>query len=459
MRRVLALSLLLLPLLLPNVSGAQQAETAPASATAAAMPPPPAWLDGLAALYDTRIRVAGLEDRTFSPERWWDVAGPLATEAHGFQIEDVGRSVEGRPLRHVSWGQGGKRVLLWSQMHGDESTASMAIADLFRFLGEHPGHPLVQRLRQHTTLHFLPVMNPDGAARFQRRNAQGIDINRDARALASPEARALHELRERLKPAFGFNLHDQRVGTRAGDSDRGTAIALLAPAFNEARDVDASRARAIEVAVAIRAVLEPYIHGHIAKWDDTFNPRAFGDLTAQAGVSTVLIESGGIEGDPQKQRLRKLNFLALAGALDAIATGAHAGLPRARYDELPENGKVWPDLRVTGGTLALPGQPQAKVDLLVDFKHPLLERGGTIADIGDLGDTRARRTIDASGLYIVPFDPSSSESTGTNVGNARRTFAPDMPAYFHLSRDPQGRKIVWTLAGDVDAAKRGPSKP
>src|SRR3546814_9582739 len=109
-------------------------------------------------------------------------------------------------------------------MHGDESTASMAIADLFRFLGEHPDHPLVQRLREGTTLHFLPVMNPDGAARFQRRNAQGIDINRDARALVSPEARALHDLRERVKPAFGFNLHDQQVGYRAGDSDRGTAI-------------------------------------------------------------------------------------------------------------------------------------------------------------------------------------------------------------------------------------------
>lgn len=457
MHRLLALfllpPLLLFPLLWPDRSEAREAEAASASATASAMPPPPAWLGELDALYDTRARAVGLEDRAFSPEHWWDVAGPLATEARGFRTEVVGRSAEGRPLRHVSWGQGGKRVLLWSQMHGDESTASMALADLFRFLGEHPGHPLVQRLRQGTTLHFLPVMNPDGAARFQRRNAQGIDVNRDARALASPEARALHALRERVRPAFGFNLHDQQVGYRVGDSDRGTAMALLAPAFNDGGDVNAARARAIEVAVAIRAVLEPYIGGRIAKWDDTFNPRAFGDLTAKAGVSTVLIESGGIEGDPQKQHLRKLNFLALVGALDAIATGAHAGLPRARYDELPENGKIWPDLRIAGGTLALPGQPQAKADLLVDFERPLLERGGTIADIGDLGDTRARRTIDAAGLYIVPFDPPDA---GARQGH--RTLAPDMPAYFHLSRDPQGRDVVWTLAGDVDPAKPAPSK-
>ncbi|MGY0651320.1 M14 family zinc carboxypeptidase [Luteimonas sp. A537] len=436
MRRFPALLLLLFPLLLLSPP-----------LTASAMPPPPTWLDELDALYDSHIRVPGLEDRRFSPEHWWDVAGPLASGAAGFQTEALGNSVEGRPLRHVSWGKGDTRVLLWSQMHGDESTASMALADLFNFLGGQPAHPLVQRLRQGTTLHVLPLVNPDGAARFQRRNAQGIDINRDARALASPEARALHALRERVKPAFGFNLHDQRVGYRAGDSDRGTAIALLAPAFNASREVDATRARAIEVSVAIRAVLEPYIAGHIAKWDDTFNPRAFGDLTAKSGVSTVLIESGGIEGDLQKQQLRKLNFIALVGALDAIATGAHAGLPREHYDELPENGRVWPDLLVAGGTLALPGQPQARVDLLVDFEQPLLERGGTIADIGDLDGVQARRSIDASGLYIVPFDPS-----GEAAGQAHRALAPDMPAYFHLSRDPQGRDVVWTLAGDVDAA-------
>ncbi|HET8819040.1 MAG TPA: M14 family zinc carboxypeptidase [Xanthomonadaceae bacterium] len=429
MRHVLALTLLLSTLPMPTTAHAT-------------LPAPPPWLAELDALYDAEVRVAGLGDRTFAPEAWWAVATPLATQARGFRVESIGQSAEGRPLRYVSWGQGDRSVLLWSQMHGDESTASMAIADLFNFLGGYPAHPLVQRIRTGTTLHFLPVMNPDGAARFQRRNAQGIDINRDARARATPEGQALHALRERLQPDFGFNLHDQDVGTRAGESDRGTAIALLAPAYNEARDIDAIRGRAIEVSVVIRAILEPYIAGHIAKWDDTFNPRAFGDLTAAAGVSTILIESGGIEGDLHKQQLRKLNFLALVGALDSIATGAHEGLSHAPYLELPENADTWPDLLVKGGTLAMPGLPQARADVVVNFEHPLLERGGIIEDIGDMAHVQARRTIDATGLYIVPLEG--------------KAIAPGSPARFRLVRDPEGSDVAWTLAGDVDPAHPAP---
>ncbi|WP_407354315.1 M14 family zinc carboxypeptidase [Luteimonas sp. R10] len=433
--------------------GVPSSDTDEQASTAMPVPAPPAWLDDLDRRYDGQLRAQGLETRTFSPEQWWEAAMPLLAEERGFAVEAVGSSVEGRPLRHVHWGNGPTRVLLWSQMHGDESTASMALADLFRFLGEHPDHPVVARLRERTSLHFLPVMNPDGAARFQRRNAQGIDLNRDARALATPEARALKALRDRLEPAYGFNLHDQDPGYRAGDSDLGTAIALLAPPFDEGRGVNEVRARAIEVAAVIRIALEPRIPGRIARWDDTFNPRAFGDLMTQWGTSTILIESGGIEGDPEKQALRRLNFLALAAALDAIADGSHAGTPHALYTGLPENGRVFPDLLIRGGNVAAPGLPPVRADVLVNFEHPLAERGGTIADIGDLGSTKARHTLDASDLFIVPMEaaPAPGADPRTPTG-----LAVGAPAYIHLSRDAAGSDIIWTLAGDVDPKRPRP---
>lgn len=419
------------------------------------LPPPPAWAQEIASLYDSQLRVDGLDPRTFTPEHWWRITTPLLTIDRGFVVREIGASAEDRPLRHVTWGQGPKRVLLWSQMHGDESTATMAIADLFRLLGEHPEHPLVQRLRQNTTLHLLPLMNPDGAARFQRHNAQGIDINRDAFALATPEARALKSLHDEVRPQYGFNLHDQRPGYRAGDSDEATAIALLSPPFDESRDINDVRTRAMEVAVSIRAMLEPALTGHIARWDDEFSPRAFGDLTTQWGTSTVLIEAGGIEGDPQKQVLRKHYFMGLLAALDAIATGNHAGLDIGHYYALPQNGEVWPDLLIQGGTIIVAGLPPIRADVLIDFKHPLSEEDGRIKEVGDLSQVKARRVIDATGMFLHPLPcPRRGEQSATDT----KPITPGTPACFRLSRDVYGHQVVWTLLRDVDPEHPHPAK-
>lgn len=443
--RIPALSTLLLSTLLA-VAATGCAESAgtqpPEPTTNTGVPAPPAWLGELERLYDRELRVDGLESRTFSPEQWWQVATPLLTDEAGFSVEQVGESAEGRPLRHVQWGNGPTQVLFWSQMHGNESTASMTLVDLFEFLGAHADHPLVASLHEQTTLHFLPVMNPDGAARFQRRNAHGIDINRDARALATPEGRTLKALRDRLEPKWGFNLHDQRPGYRAGDSDRGVAIALLAPPFDETRGINEVRGRAMHLAAVMRIALEPHIAGYMGRWSDTFNPRAFGDLMTAWGTSTVLVESGGIEGDPEKQAVRRLNFIALAAALDAIVQDSYAQVPQSLYTDLPENGRVAPDLLVYGATLAIPGTEAARADVLVDFQHPLAERGGRIVDIGDLAESRPRHRLDATGLYIVPIDDAA--------GSGRDAIATGVPARFHLSHDPEGRDIAWTLDEDVD---------
>jgi hypothetical protein len=447
MRPFLHATLLILGLSvsIPAHAAGQRSDAPPSTPVPAA----PAWLADIEALYDTELRVAGLDDRTFGPEHWWELATPLLSPHGGFATREIGRSAEDRPLRHVAWGRGSTRVLLWSQMHGDESTATMALADLFRFLGDHPRHPIVRRLRERTTLHFFPIVNPDGAARFQRRNAQGIDVNRDARDLATPEGRALKALHDAVQPDFGFNLHDQRVGYRAGDSDRGVAVALLAPAYNAANEVNAVRGRAMEVAGVIRAALEPSLSGHLARWDETFNPRGFGDMTTQWGSSTVLLEAGGIEGDPEKQQLRRHTFIAILAGLDSIATGSHAGVPHGVYRELPENGAVWPDLAIRGGTVVSQGLPPVRADVIVSFRHPLSERGGSISDVGDLADSPARHSIDADGLYLVPI----AEADG-RVPHGR--IVTGAPAYFHLSRDPEGRDIVWTLRRDVDPARPRP---
>lgn len=347
-----------------------------------------------------RYRMPAISTREFTHAQLWSALGPLVDRAPNLRRDTVGRSAEGRPLHLVRYGQGSVRVLFWSQMHGNESTATLALADVFRFLAEAPNDPLAQRLAERLTILAVPMLNPDGAERFERRNALGIDINRDARALVTPEGRTLKALQERFRPAWGFNLHDQDVRSRVGTSDRLAAIALLAPPFNPSRDDNAGRLRAKQLAATLRQAAEPLVGGHITRYDDTFNPRAFGDLMQSWGVSTVLIESGGWRDDAEKQYLRKVNFVMLLAALDAIATGTYASADLAWYEGLPKNGRQVNDLLVRGATLVLPGLEPYRADVAIDYRDSLSRRGARIADIGDLREYAARDTLDAAGLFL-----------------------------------------------------------
>ncbi len=388
------------------------------------------------------IRVRGLEDRRFDQDTYWRAVRPIVQDSELFQVEEVGESGEGRPIRTISFGNGPTSVFLWSQMHGDESTATMALADLYSLVAEETDNRTVRRLLEQLTVHTLPMVNPDGAQRFQRRNAQGIDINRDGRALATPEGQILKTVRDRVEPVVGFNLHDQGVGTRVGNSDQGVAISLLSPPYDQSRGINEVRFRAMEIMGVMIQAMDPLVGNHISRYDDTFNPRAFGDLITQWGTSTILVESGGWYDDPQKQYLRKVNFVGLLAALESIATGSYEGGGTEVYMGLPGNGRRIGDLLITGGTVVIPDLPPFRADLLVNYDKPLLEEGGTFAEIGDLGEVEARDTLSLEGLYVHPRDQALDRSAGgaqIRVGS---------PAYFSVSRGINGRDPLWIFRGE-----------
>ena len=124
-----------------------------------------------------------------------------------FEVQKVGESIQGRDLHLISIGSGDSNIFLWSQMHGDEPTATQAIFDILNFLDAPEFKEEKEAILSKLKLHFLPMLNPDGAEVFTRRNALGIDINRDALRLQSPEGQTLKRLRDSLDADFGFNLH------------------------------------------------------------------------------------------------------------------------------------------------------------------------------------------------------------------------------------------------------------
>jgi hypothetical protein len=346
-------------------------------------------------------RVAAIISRRFTQEAYWQAIAPSVSSG-ALRSEEIGRSLQGRIIRSVTFGTGRTTVLLWSQMHGDEATATMALADIFRFLAEATTDPLRERLRERLTIVFVPMLNPDGAELFQRENAAGIDINRDARQLATPEGRALKSLRDRARPDFGFNLHDQGARVLAGPGGKQVGIALLAPPYSNDRGYNDVRSRARLVAAVIAQTLGGEIPGRIARYDDTFNPRAFGDLMQQWGTSTVLIESGALPDDPEKQRLRALNVAGVLAALDAIATGDYTRADPGAYEALPGNRGGASDILVRGGHLVLPGMTPLRADLALIYDDALAQTGLHVRDVGDLREAVAMDTIDASGLFLHP---------------------------------------------------------
>lgn len=324
-----------------------------------------------------------------------------------FTVNKVGQSVEGRDLFLISVGHGEKKIFLWSQMHGDEPTATAALFDIFNFFTDSSHIGIKKHILSKIKLYFLPMVNPDGAERFKRRNFFDIDINRDAARQQTPESIILKEVFDSLKADFGFNLHDQDPRYSVGNSFKSAAISFLAPAFNYEKGVNPVREKSIQLIGRLTKMLSEFIPGHIAKYSDDFEPRAFGDNFQKWGTSTILVESGGWKDDQEKQFLRKLNFLLLISAFKDIADGNYKNESAETYNNIPFNERYLFDVLLRNMTLRH-NDYQIKIDVAVNFTEFSSNEGKTIfnrssiQDIGDLSIFYGFEDIDMSGYEIQP---------------------------------------------------------
>ncbi len=330
-----------------------------------------------------------------------------ALEAHpDITLFQEGYSTEGREIFRLTMGTGDIQVLLWSQMHGNEPTATMALFDIFHFLTADDRFNDVRReILEKLTIHVVPMLNPDGSERYQRRTAFGIDMNRDALQLQAPESRILKRLRDETGADFGFNLHDQSIRYSAGDTPKSTVIAFLAPAFDEERSINPVRERSMRLIAQLDRMLQEFIPGHVATFSDSFEPRAFGDNIQKWGTSTILVESGGLKGDPEKQYIRKMNFLLLLESFRSIARGEYRDFTVEQYEAIPPN-----RLRLHSiifRNLTVPFREYEfqldvavnRVEVNTDGASGFYKRGA-ISELGDLSTINGFEEVDATGLRV-----------------------------------------------------------
>jgi len=344
-----------------------------------------------------------------------------------FGVSKVGKSAEGRDINLVSVGSGSRKIFLWSQMHGDEPTATAAIFDIFNFfLAENDFAEFKNHLLEKTTIYFLPMVNPDGAELFQRRNIFEIDLNRDAVSQQTPEGKLLKELFDSLKADFGFNLHDQGREYAAGNSFKTAAISFLAPSPDYDKTLTPVRENSMKLIGEMYKTLSEFIPGHIAKYSDEYEPRAFGDNFTKWGTSTVLLETGGWIDDREKQFLRKINFIALLSAFKSIADESYTKEDLNTYSSIPDNEKLMIDLILRNLTVKN-GEHNYKIDVGIQYEEKNINSAeefyykAQIEDLGDLSVFHGYNEIDLTGYRV---EPGKTYPTVINSKEALETLKP-----------------------------------
>nr|WP_288837330.1 M14 metallopeptidase family protein [uncultured Flavobacterium sp.] len=257
------------------------------------------------------------------------------------QLSVIGKSVQGRPIYKYIIGAGKTKIYLWSQMHGNESTTTKALFDFLNVL--HSGSDLAKELLSSFTFCCLPMLNPDGATLYTRANANEIDLNRDSQDLTQPESRVLRAVFEEFQPDFCYNLHDQRTIFGVADTGKPATVSFLAPSYNEEREINNSRQKAINLIAGMNVVLQEFIPGQIGRFDDSFNINCIGDTFQYLGVPTILFEAGHFPGDYQREVTRKYVFMALVSSFTILNENVIEINRTEDYLNIPQNKVVFYD--------------------------------------------------------------------------------------------------------------------
>lgn len=313
-----------------------------------------------------------------------------------YKISNEGNSVHSRVVSSFEFGQGPFRVLIWSQMHGNESTTTKAVYDLiYYFLSQNFKTSDCAELLEHLTIKVIPMLNPDGSFEWTRVNANAVDLNRDAKKQSQPETQLLIRIIEEFKPDFCFNMHDQRSIFEAKPSYPAT-ISFLSASYNEQREINSTRLKAMHIINKMDTVLQEFIPNEVGRYDDAFNENCFGDYLHANSLPTVLVEAGHSSGDYAREKTRKLCFLSLIKGLSELINLKTTPDTSHNYSLIPENQKNFTDVLIKNYKIS----DTQTCDIAIRYKeilsdHSVLIFEPYIDQIGDLSKCSGHKLIKA----------------------------------------------------------------
>ena len=282
-----------------------------------------------------------------------------------YQIAIPGTSEEKRNIYSVKIGRGPRKVLMWSQMHGNETTTTKAVVDFLAFMKTFSERQQ-QYLNEFTFL-ILPILNPDGAKRYTRENANKVDLNRDAFEKTQSEMKLLHAVFEEFKPDLCLNLHDQRTIFSVGNTLQSATLSFLSPAADADKTITPSRKMVMELIVAVYKSFDAEFQQKIGRFDDSYNRNCIGDTFQSFNVPTILIEAGHFPEDYLREVTREKVFLGLINLFDNYLNN-RVSTTYKDYFQIPENTKNFCDVLITNALLE---NSETAVDIEIQFKEVL----------------------------------------------------------------------------------------
>ena len=360
----------------------------------------------------------------FSDLKVQDLNGRYITNAHilpilnklpnGFSYEIAGHSERDQPIFAIKAGNGPSKILIWSQMHGNESTSTKALFD-FIFNIEYLG---ISFFLEYCSFFIIPILNPDGAQEYNRYNANSIDLNRDAQALTQNESIVLREAFNVFEPDFCFNMHDQRSIYCVGGTKNSASLSFLAPAEDKDRSISSNREQAMGVIAEINNVLQLFIPDQISRFDDSFNINCAGDQFQSLGVPTILFEAGH-SGDYHREDTRKYMLIALLSAIKCISQKNVPTNAVETYLNIPENKPLFFDVLIKNVSVEADGKTTI-TDIGILYEEVLTENQihfvPRISIIDCLKGYRAHRLIDAELKTMILPDNNKIE-LGTTISH------------------------------------------
>lgn len=300
-------------------------------------------------------------------ERVFESFAQLAGQQQ-WQSSVIGRSVQGLPIKMYQVGEGKLQILIFSQIHGDEPTATRGLLAFLHNLLTTGGH-LLTKVR----LNVIAQVNVDGATAYLRQNAAGVDLNRDFKDLTQVETRALVAAIDQVQPDYCLALHDQRTCHAAGLGGRASNLAFLVPSADLAGSTTDLRQHLMRLVVAMSLDLKKQGDCQLSRFDDRYMAGGAGEYCLGVNRPYILIEAGFAPRDYLRRYPASLVSAALMSVCNILTGSSFQSLNFKDYFGIPVNSPEFVDLLIKniqcGFKEAVPGI----TDTPLVFKEKLVD--------------------------------------------------------------------------------------